>query len=82
MQGGSGQFIEFLTPAFGEESIRDLPTLGVSALALNYLNFLIADPIHAAAIYRSGILVQVPRPERYAIHKLIITDRRAMGRAA
>jgi len=78
-QGGSGQLVEFLTPAFGEETIRDLPALGVNAQALNYLNFLIAEPIHAAAIYRSGILVQVPRPERYAIHKLIIADRRRDG---
>jgi hypothetical protein len=78
-QGGSGQLVEFLTPAFGEETIRDLPALGVSAQALNYLNFLIAEPIQAAAIYRSGILVQVPRPERYAIHKLIIADRRRDG---
>ncbi|KZY32188.1 hypothetical protein A3731_22570, partial [Roseovarius sp. HI0049] len=78
-QGGSGQLVEFLTPAFGDETIRDLPALGVGAQGLNYLNFLIAEPIHAAAIYRSGILVQVPRPERYAIHKLIIADRRRDG---
>ena len=78
-QGGSGQLVEFLTPAFGDETIRDLPALGVNAQALNYLNFLIAAPIHAAAIYRSGVLVQLPRPERYAIHKLIIADRRRDG---
>ncbi|MEQ9224925.1 MAG: GSU2403 family nucleotidyltransferase fold protein [Parvibaculum sp.] len=78
-QGGSGQLVEFLTPAFGQETIRDLPALGVSAQALNYLNFLIADPIHAAAVYRAGVLVQVPRPERYAIHKLIIANRRRDG---
>ena len=78
-QGGSGQLVEFLTPAFGEETIRDLPALGVSAQGLNYLNFLIAEPIHAAAIYRSGVLVQVPRPERFAVHKLIIADRRRDG---
>ncbi|MFN2306809.1 MAG: GSU2403 family nucleotidyltransferase fold protein [Paracoccaceae bacterium] len=78
-QGGSGQLVEFLTPAFGDESIRELPALGVGAQALNYLNFLIADPIPAAALYRSGILVQVPRPERFAIHKLIIADRRRDG---
>ena len=79
MQGGSGQLVEFLTPAFGEETVRDLLALGVNAQALNYLNFLIAEPIHAAAIYRSGILVQVPRPERFAVHKLIIADRRRDG---
>jgi hypothetical protein len=78
-QGGSGQLVEFLTPAFGDEDIRDLPALGVSARALNYLNFLIAEPIYAAAIYRSGVLVQIPRPERFAIHKLIVADRRRDG---
>lgn len=78
-QGGSGQLVEFLTPAFGDETIRELPALGVDAQGLNYLNFLISEPIHAAAIYRSGVLVQIPRPERYAIHKLIIADRRRDG---
>ena len=51
----------------------------MNAQGLNYLDFLIAEPIHAAAIYRSGVLVQVPRPERYAVHKLIIADRRRDG---
>ncbi|MDS9469234.1 GSU2403 family nucleotidyltransferase fold protein [Paracoccus sp. MBLB3053] len=71
--------VEFLTPAFGGESVKPLPALGVSAQALNYLNFLIAEPIHAIALYRSGVLVQIPRPERYAIHKLIVADRRHGG---
>ena len=41
--------------------------LGVSAQALHHLNYLIAEPIQAAVLYRSGVLVQIPRPERYAI---------------
>ncbi|MDB6183149.1 GSU2403 family nucleotidyltransferase fold protein [Paracoccus fistulariae] len=68
--------VEFLTPAFGEEGLRDLPALGVQAQALRHLNYLIADPIPAAIPYRSGVLVQVPRPERFAIHKLIVAARR------
>ena len=71
--------VEFLTPAFGDETVKPLPALGVSAQALNYLNFLIAEPIPALALYRSGVLVQIPRPERYAIHKLIVADRRKAG---
>lgn len=71
--------VEFLTPAFGEESVKPLPSLGVSAQALNYLNYLIAEPIPAVALYRSGVLVQIPRPERFAIHKLIVADRRKGG---
>ncbi|MDF2095725.1 nucleotidyltransferase family protein [Aquibaculum arenosum] len=71
--------VEFLTPAFGDERVKRLPALGVSAQALNYLNFLIAEPIPAIALYRSGVLVQIPRPERFAIHKLIVADRRLRG---
>lgn len=78
-QSRSEALVEFLTPAFGDESVKPLPALGVSAQALNYLNYLLAEPIHAVAIYRSGVLVQVPRPERFAIHKLIVADRRRGG---
>ena len=71
--------VEFLTPAFGEEQIKPLPALGVHAQSLNYLNYLIAEPIYAIALYRAGVLIQIPRPERFAIHKLIVADRRKDG---
>ncbi|EFO34015.1 conserved hypothetical protein [Roseibium sp. TrichSKD4] len=72
--------VEFLTPSFEEdEAIRDLPSLGVNAQSLHFLNYLIAEPIRVPFLYRSGVLVQIPRPERYAIHKLIIADRRQGG---
>ena len=73
-------YIEFLTPSFRpEEDIRNLPALGVAAQSLHFLNYLIAEPIKAAALYRSGVLIQIPRPERYAIHKLIVAHRRRAG---
>jgi hypothetical protein len=80
-QSGSETLVEFLTPSFSaDEGLRDLAALGVSARALHHLNYLIAEPIDAAAIYRDGILVRAPRPERFAIHKLIVADRRLDGR--
>lgn len=79
-QAATETMIEFLTPSFEEnESLRDLPALGVSARSLHFLNYLIADPLPAAAVYRNGILIRIPRPERFAIHKLIISDRRKDG---
>lgn len=73
-------FVEFLTPSFSEaEDLRPLPALGVHAQSLHYLNYLLAEPIFAAATYRDGILLQIPRPERFAIHKLIVADRRLEG---
>ncbi len=72
--------VEFLTPSFEEdEAIRDLPALGVNAQSLHFLNYLIAEPISVPYLYRSGVLVQIPRPERYAVHKLIVADRRQGG---
>ena len=72
--------VEFLTPSFDDqEGLRELPSLGVSAQSLHHLNFLIADPIQVPFLYRYGSLVQVPRPERFAIHKLIVADRRRDG---
>jgi hypothetical protein len=77
-QTTSAALVEFLTPSFrAEEDIRELPALGVAAQSLHFLNYLIAKPIKAAALYRSGVLIQIPRPEAYAIHKLIVANRRA-----
>ena len=79
-QASTETMIEFLTPSFEEEEgLRDLPALGVSAQSLHFLGFLIANPLPAAAVYRNGILMQIPRPERFAIHKLIVSDRRKDG---
>ena len=72
--------VEFLTPSFEkDEGIKPLAALGVDAQSLHHLNFLIQNPIHAALIYRGGTLVQIPQPERFAIHKLIVADRRRGG---
>ena len=69
--------VEFLTPSFSDEQgLRDLPALGVSAQSLHFLNYLIAEPLTVPLLYRSGALIQVPRPERFAIHKLIVSERR------
>ncbi len=79
-QTRSDTLVEFLTPSFEEdEGLKKLPSLGVHAQSLHFLNYLIAEPIKAAVPYRSGVLVQIPRPERFAIHKLIVADRRRDG---
>jgi len=79
-QSQKNLLVEFLTPSFSDtEDTRPLQALGVHAQSLHYLNFLLAEPIPAALCYRNGVLVQIPRPERFAIHKLIVSDRRREG---
>ncbi|MBY0420919.1 MAG: hypothetical protein K2Q06_01360, partial [Parvularculaceae bacterium] len=80
---GSDFVVDFLSPSFAEkEGPQKLESLGLWAQGLHFLNFLIRDPIPAVALYREGVLVQIPAPERYAVHKLIVAARRTgPGRA-
>lgn len=78
-QASGETLVEFLMPAHGEEGIRELPALGVNAQALRHLDYLLREPIPAVSLYRSGVLIQIPRPERFAIHKLIVAERRQGG---
>ena len=64
MEGG-GTMVDFLAPKTREtDDILRLEPLGVYAQALSFLNFLIAEPIPPVGLYRNGVLVQIPRPER------------------
>jgi hypothetical protein len=53
-----------------------LPSLRTRATRLRFLDFLLRDAIVAAVLHRSGVLVNVPRPERYAVHKMIVAAER------
>ncbi len=82
----SGYRVDFLTPNRGrteyERKPARLPALGgVGAQPLRFLDFLIEDAVAAALLYRSGVLVNVPRPERFALHKLIVAVPRQHGAA-
>lgn len=80
----SGAVVEFLTPNPGPDCDEpvELPALGVYAQPLRFLDFLIRDAMPAAVPYRYGVLVNVPQPAHYAVHKLIVASRRAQGAAA
>ncbi|HXY98557.1 MAG TPA: GSU2403 family nucleotidyltransferase fold protein [Stellaceae bacterium] len=58
-----------------------LPALGTHALPLRFLDFLIYEEIPAVVLHDAGILVNVPSPARFAVHKLIVAQRRKEGAA-
>ena len=76
--------VELLTPNRGPDRDRpvDLPALRLHARPLRYLDFLLAGAIPAAVPYRYGVLVNVPQPARYAVHKLIVSTLRVRSAAA
>lgn len=82
--GESGVLVELLTPNEGPDRDEplELPALGAYALPLRFLDYLIHEPVQAVALYRSGVLINVPRPARYAVHKLIVATRRDSSAAA
>jgi hypothetical protein len=80
----SGTLVELLAPNEGPEREEpvELPALGAWAQPLRFLDYLIHELAQAAVLYRSGILVNVPQPARYAVHKLIVATRRHRSAAA
>jgi hypothetical protein len=79
----SGILVELLTPNEGPDRDEplELPALGAHAMPLRFLDYLIHQLVQAAVLYRSGVLVNIPQPARYAIHKLIVATRRASSAA-
>lgn len=67
--------VEFLTPAIGRGG--QIAKLGIHAQQLKFLDYLLVNPIRVPVIYQSGVLVNVPEPARYAVHKLILASRRS-----
>jgi hypothetical protein len=80
-----GYRVDILTTNRGADSDTSvrLPSLQADALPLRYLDFLLRDTIETAALTRFGTLVNVPSPERYAVHKMIVsTLRKTSGESA
>ncbi len=73
--------VEVLTPMVGKERRRpiQIDAIGAAATPLRFLDYLIEETQPAAVVGGSGVLVNVPRPGRYAVHKLIVAARRGVG---
>jgi hypothetical protein len=76
-----GLRVDFVTPNEGPDTDdpQTLQALQTNAQPLRFLDFLIHDPVPAVLLQGTGVYVQVPAPERYAVHKLILAQRRPAG---
>jgi len=70
--------VDVLCPLRGRVrgSLTALKALRGNAQVLRFLDFLLYREINAVALYGSGVPVNVPAPERYALHKLIVSQLR------
>lgn len=77
--GSQNEFsVDILCPLRGPDrgQVTHLNALRGDAQLLRHLDFLIYQEVNAAAIYGLGIPINVPAPERYAVHKLIVSQMR------
>lgn len=70
--------VDILTPMLGRTSSKPvyLGALDAYAEPVRFLDYLLENPQPAVVVARAGILVNVPTPARYALHKLVIAQRR------
>jgi hypothetical protein len=76
-----GLRVDFLTPNEGREtdSPQRLPAFHTDAQPIRFLDYLIYEPEPVVMLHSAGVYVLVPAPERYAVHKLIVSRRRREG---
>ena len=74
----AGFMVDLLTPQLrrSDPNPMPLPALAAGATPLQHLAWLIEAPMDAAVLYRAGIAVRVPQPARFAVHKLIVAQKR------
>ncbi|HYI48682.1 MAG TPA: nucleotidyltransferase domain-containing protein [Allosphingosinicella sp.] len=60
----------------GQANPVRLRGLDAGAAPLQHLAWLIENPVTAVALWGAGVLVKIPQPARFAVHKLILAQRR------
>jgi hypothetical protein len=53
--------------------------LDAGAAPLQYMDWLIAEPVPTVALWGSGVSINIPQPARFAVHKLILAQKRDIG---
>ena len=76
--------VDVLTPMRGRETRRpvQLKDFDTYATPLRHLDFLLEDIQPAVLLFGHGIMINVPAPGRFSIHKCVIAQRRPAADAA
>jgi len=80
-RNAEGYLIDLITPerARGQPAPTPVPALEAGAMPLQHLAWLIADPVPTVALWGAGVPVLIPQPARFAVHKLILAQKRDPG---
>ena len=76
--------VSLLTPMRGKPAGKPVLLKGLNAAAepVRFLDYLIEDSQPAAVPVGAGLLIRIPDPARFALHKLVVSQRRSAAFAA
>lgn len=74
----NGYRVDLLTQMRSSRSKVAVPLrhIQAGAMPLQHMKWLTEEPALAVVLFGPGLLVQVPQPARYAVHKLIVAQKR------
>jgi len=77
-RNAQGYLVDLVTPKLRRDDANPMPlrALQAGAAPLQHLAWLIEDPVATVALWGAGIPIAVPQPARFAVHKLILAQRR------
>jgi len=81
---GQGLRVDLLTTWRDDrrEGPVTIPRFKAAAQPLKYLDYITEEPVRGAVIDGDGVLVNVPSPARFALHKLIVAAERPAAKHA
>jgi len=76
-----GFLLDLITPMRRRSDTNPLPMdeLDAGAAPVQYLDWLTEDPAPTVALWGSGVPINIPQPARFAVHKLILAQKRDVG---
>lgn len=76
-----GFLLDLITPTRRRTNTNPMAMeeLDAGAAPLQYMDWLIAEPVPTVALWGSGVSINIPQPARFAVHKLILAQKRDIG---
>lgn len=76
-----GYLLDLIVPVRRRSDANPISLTGLNAgtAPLQHIDWLLADPVAHAALWGAGVAISVPQPARYAVHKLIVAQKRRAG---
>lgn len=73
-----GFLVDLIAPTRRKTDTNPVSVKALNAMAppLQHIDWLITEPVRTVALWGAGVAISVPQPARFAVHKLILAQKR------